>query len=361
MDGVFLKIGILTWFFANNYGARAHTYALRNTIEKMGYTCEFINYVPEKAYQIDFRNSINCDNPKKHPLLSMRCIIRCIHFWRDRSLNPVGKPVYAPDDIKKQGYDLVIIGSDAIFNLCHPLSGYLYYGVGIDVPYAMYAPSVEYMRAEDIPDMAVVSKGLNGAEALSVRDSTSFKIISDLTEKKVKIVLDPTFLWDFHDIEIQPKDDNYILVYCFSDWNNYSGQVRQYAAKKGFRIISIGKFCSWADKNYDYASFRQWLGFFAKAEVVFTDSFHGACFGIKNRKQIIFASRSDKRAKIQDLLNTVGMDSIQFYQGDQPIAQYMTENFMDYEIINQQIEGQRRESMTYLRTVIQQAEKRKEC
>lgn len=356
-----MKIGILTWFFVNNYGARAHTYALRKIIEKMGYICEFINYVPENAYQIDFRNSINCDNPKKHPLLTIRCIVRCIRFWRDRSLNPAGKPVYAPEDIKKQGYDLVIIGSDAIFNLRHPLSGYLYYGVGIGVPYAMYAPSVEYMTAEDITDRAMAAKGLNRAEALSVRDDVSVEIISGLTEKIVEKVLDPTFLWDFHDVEILPRDDKYILVYCFSDWNNYSNQVRQYTTKRELRIISVGKFCGWADKNYDYASFRQWLGLFAKAEVVFTDSFHGACFGIKNKKQIILTSRSDKRAKIQDLLNTVGMDSIQFYQGDRPIAQYLTENFMNYEIIDQRIEEQRQKSMTYLRTVIEQAEKRKEC
>lgn len=57
-------------------------------------------------------------------------------------MNPVSTQVYLGADIDKLGLDLLILGSDEIFNVAHPTFDPIYYGVGVkEVPIITYAPS----------------------------------------------------------------------------------------------------------------------------------------------------------------------------------------------------------------------------
>lgn len=49
-----MKIGILTWYFGINYGARAHSLALYQTVRNLGYDCEFIQYTSSNTIKKSF-------------------------------------------------------------------------------------------------------------------------------------------------------------------------------------------------------------------------------------------------------------------------------------------------------------------
>lgn len=351
-----MKIGILTWYFGNNYGARAHTFALRNVVVEMGYECEFINYIPHKGFIINILSNLNAGNPLKHPIRTFRCFIRCLKFKSALKLNPHGKRVKNGVEVDAIGYDAIIIGSDAVLNIHHPQFETIYYGDGIKkTPFFTYAPSCEYMKASEIIDDNL-SKSISYAIALSARDEITKNVLARMTRKEVKKVLDPAFLYDFAEIEQPLKEDKYLLVYSFSDWNDYSQAIRKYADEKNLKIISIGRYCSWADKSYDAISFYKWLGSFKHAEVVFTDSFHGAVFSVKNRKQMIPVARSDKRYKIQDLMNNIGVSEFNFYAGE-PVTDYLEINKINYDRAAEIIEKEVCDSLLFLQESLCSAEK----
>ena len=57
-----MRISILTWYFAYNYGAKAHSYALMRVIEGLGHSCEMIQYIPNKSLRVQIRSNINYAN-----------------------------------------------------------------------------------------------------------------------------------------------------------------------------------------------------------------------------------------------------------------------------------------------------------
>lgn len=348
-----MKIGILTWFFADNYGARAHTYALRQTIISMGHECEFVNYIPGNAFLVNIRGNINCEKPQKHMFLTARCFLRCLKFTRDRGLNIHGKRVHNASELDELHYDMIVIGSDAIFNIHHPLFNALYYGSGLKTTaFCTYAPSCEYMNEDEFIS-AELKSGLYNATALSARDTVTKNIIQKVSNKSVQIVLDPTLLYNFESIAKMPKDKNYIFVYTFSDWDQFAPTIKEYAQKHLLEIISVGRHCKWADHSYDSASFKKWLGFFTNADLVFTDSFHGTVFAIKNKKPLIIASRSDKQAKIKDFLCQCGLENQEFITENDNVEEYLRKNKIDYTVVEKELKIKKKVSIKYLKDAIE--------
>jgi len=345
-----MKIGILTWFFANNYGARAHTYALRQVILRMGHSCEFVNYRPKRALQVNLLGSIDCKDQKKHPYLVAKCLLRCMKFKQAQKLNPSGKKVRDSKDLDDLGYDLVIIGSDAIWNCHHPLFHPIYMGTGlVKTPVLSYAPSCEYIKEGDmLPESCIMSLKQN--KGLTVRDSYSRDFIHEQTGVLPDVVLDPTLLWDFSSLPSCFGENQFLLVYAFSDWEEYSPQIRKYSEAHQLKIISVGRFCSWADHSYDAASFYEWNDAFRKASVVVTDSYHGTIFAIKNNKDLVVLARSDKMYKINDLMLQLSVE-LPFYSGE-VLEDYLQKHQIDYSVVQERIAHLKNESLTILQNRI---------
>ena len=117
-----MKIGILTWFFADNYGARAQSFALQKTLEASGHNVEMINYVPFKNKILNLKMCLSHPGCKINPIKIVRDLIRHLFFQRDKSIYNISTAVRSAQSINELHYDFVILGSDAIFNLLHPMS-----------------------------------------------------------------------------------------------------------------------------------------------------------------------------------------------------------------------------------------------
>lgn len=338
-----MKIGIMTWYFGANYGAKAQAYALQQVIKNMGHECVMVAYKPSIYKRLNVWTNLPT---KRHNVIQiLQSLVRCWRFERTNAKYHESKKVRNASEIDDLQLDCIVFGSDAIFNLRHPLADKLYYGATIKTPKITYSPSCEYLSPNTVLDNEC-KQSLLEMSALSVRDINTQILVKHNTGKEPIITLDPTLLYSFDDIEANMPVENYILVYTFSDWDEYSEQVQAYAKRIGAKIVAIGRHCSWADKSYSAASFEQWVTAFRKAKLVLTDSFHGTVFSIKNHKELVLCCRSDKRAKIESLIRDAGIQR-EFYDGKISIEEYLYDS-IDYEEVSKRMDKLVDESMRYL-------------
>lgn len=343
------KVGIMTWYFGANYGAIAQSLALYHTIKILGYDCCLINYRPDK-YK---KTLLNANLPPKwkriiHFNETIEGIKKC-KVLGDCKRFQESKPVHTADEIDNLGLDYIVFGSDAIFNLRHPLCDKIYYGVGIHTKKITYSPSCEYLDFDEVlPEE--YGKSLKEMNAISVRDVNTAKLILRNTSIKAILTLDPTFLYEFSEYRTRTIDKKYILVYSFSDWKQYLNEIIKYAEEKNLLIVSIGSRLEWADISLPYADFDEWVSVFVFAELVITDSFHGTVFSLKNQKQIVLCGRRDKESKIMSLLKQLNIE-VPVYKGE-PIAEYLKVNFIDYYKAQNYIESEKKKSLCYLKNAL---------
>lgn len=311
-----MKIGILTWYLGANYGAKLHSLALQNTVRALGHDCCFINYEPKNLRRINLRMNLNYAHFRRHPIIWYHCILRNKRFEEFTKKNYiVSAPVHNGHEVDLLGLDRVILGSDAIFNIHHPMFNSIYYGVGIEKTAKFsYAPCCEYTSVDTVLDDDI-RKSLMSFTGLSVRDKKTGALIENNIPNKTTTVLDPTFLYDFRSLTPEFDYSDYILLYTFSDWSVYKQQIKEYARAHKLKILTVGRFYPWADITLDAATVNEWLAAFDNAYCVFTDSFHGLCFSIKNKKQFVIVSRPDKRDKNQELMNMLKIQK-RFYEGE---------------------------------------------
>lgn len=349
-----MKIGILTWYFAINYGAAAHSYALQKILEQMGYDVLMINHRPvgKPVLKYDILGNINVSHKYFHPLKVLRCLYRCLRFIVNRKLYKQSIRVKNGNDIKQLGLDAIVLGSDEILNVIHPIHDKIYYGVGLESQNCIfYAPSIGKMDSNFSLTQEVINS-LKRIKSFSARDPNTAILLKKYTDQDVKVVLDPTLLYDFEDIidtNIE-AGNNYVLLYAFSNLDAYKDLIQDYAKLHGLRIISVRKYYSWADKSYDVANLQEWLGLFRNASLVVTDSFHGFVFAVKNQKEFVIISTEDKVNKIKGLEETLGINRPFFTDGF--IDEYITSYPIDYDEISSAITQQKALSLNFLRSAL---------
>ena len=227
-----MKIGILTFQNAHNWGAILQLYALKTYLENQGYNVKVINYINpfiEKNYSKKIKIDLKAKNIKSF-LREIKKTINKIYtgkqriekwnlfnsFIQNEILNNDDK-VYKKEDIEKLDLDYIICGSDQIWNPF--LTGGLdevYFGTNNKkakkISYAASMGIKELPNDEEVKFKNYI-KNLN---YISVRENTLKKYIEQFTDKEVYKVLDPTLLIDKSEyLKIEKKIDlkNYLLLY----------------------------------------------------------------------------------------------------------------------------------------------------
>jgi polysaccharide pyruvyl transferase WcaK-like protein len=343
-----VRIGILTWYYAANYGAQAHAHALQKIIKSMGHSCEMIRFYTPQMKKVDIKAVIAADPAwRRHPLRTLRSVRR---IWRIRRFStqlPQSPIVKDGAQIDALGYDLVILGSDEILNVLHPSHNPLYYGIGIKkTPKITYAPSSGQTDIETVlSDKA--RKSLASMVSLSARDKHTAQLLMNNCGRDIPIVADPTLLYDFSQVMAYLPEEKYLLVYSFGALEKHAIRIKEYARQRMLKIVSIGNVCNFADISYDIASVPEWMGAFYNASCVVTDSFHGTIFALKNQKEFVLIGRSDKTNKIMDFMDYLEIRR-GFYSGNQSISQYLQTQPIDYNNITPVLERQKEFSIEYL-------------
>ena len=323
------KVGILNYHDGINHGAFLQCYALYNFIEIQGHSVEVINYKNSRHWFREYRYFL----VRKNLVSIIRNIIKIIKFKSCHRMMKMTAPLRSNKRINNYNYDCVLVGSDEVWNYTNPMVGYdiTYFGEGINTgKIGSYAASFGWLEANTSLPFEIKSR-LKIFSYISVRDDNSKAIIKNNIDLDVDILVDPTFLYNFNDYEVEYKNasqflDDYILVYApgIID-DSIEKKIREMYGDKR-QIVSIGRAVPWADINILDVDPFEWLWFMKNSSFIVTSSFHGTIFSIKYEKQFISIPNKASYNKIDYLLRKLNLsDRFLFTESD-------IEKFIDADI-----------------------------
>ncbi len=357
------KIGLVSFFYGQNYGAILQSLALQRKIANMGYQATYINYLPP--------STIKGIKKLKNIIYSY---VRWFLGYKQRKQRTdlfIGKfqvstpKMTACEEVRSisSEFDLFVAGSDQIW---HPrwmtVSKYFLLNFVEDKPKVSYASS---FGVKDIPEkhQKIYRDELKKFEFISVREESGLQILNKMGIKNGVVVLDPTLLlskeaWmQFFDTSPIVKA-KYIFCYVMPGDHKTSKHIANLAKKLNelqggkYAVIVVG------DKEHKRlipgynlicdAGPAEFLNFMFNASYIITSSFHGTCFALNFNKQLIpVLDRNNLyNSRIIDFMSRLDLENTLCYT-DQNINDFSVVG-VDYDKVNNSLEHLRKESVSFL-------------
>ena len=359
-----MKIGILTFQNAVNYGAVLQTYALQNTVEKLGADAKVINYQCEKVNSLydPFPKTKNAKKLISNILWYKRKKHKKEEFekFSDKYLKLTEKKYYTKKDLEETNdmFDLFITGSDQIWRA---------ESTNFDTTYFLdfvkdnrkkysYAASFGSDKVED-KYKEEYAKMLNEYNMISVREKQGQSIVKDLINKEARIDLDPTFLLkkeDWQKIEKKPNEQKrYIILFIIRKSEKIFRFAEKLAKQKDCELIYISNDRK-KEVNAKYVggiSPEEWLGYIDNAEYVITNSFHGTAFSIIYQKNFFLELQpppAKANARLENIMDMLGLREREIINGDNANISKQ----IDYIKVEKILEEQSTKSIEYLKEII---------
>jgi hypothetical protein len=306
-----LKIGILTFHDGPNHGAFLQVYAMYCFVRAL---------VGDKVCIINYKNRQHAKEENwlrsfryRNPFAIVGSIHKHFNFALSRRLLNLTKNSKDPLEVKKTRFDLVIVGSDVVWN--YNLFGYddLFFGGANAEKIISYAASFGWVKATDNHPKEV-AKGLQRFSSISVRDDNSQIIIEKLLGLSVPIVLDPTFLISWREHERHSgrirRLKPFLLIYAYRMSAFEIDATKAYAEKHGLITLAVGYRQKWCDKVWMDVGPFEWLALYQRARHVVTGTFHGSIFSILYQKSFSLCMNEKIEARVMPLLNLLGATDV---------------------------------------------------
>lgn len=358
-----MKIGILTYYGVHNYGAVLQANALKKVLQNNGHEVGFLtfsrNYDTTPVKQIN-KYKIGLNSVKFYVNYVFDKGIRNIVFniKKSRSLKK-----FRTECIPLLGRytdfdgDAVIIGSDEVFSADVGINSFFYgHGIPSDkiLSYAgcFGSTTMELLTKWHLNEL--VSSGFRKMSSISVRDNNSKKIVREVSGLESSIVCDPVILYGYVD-EMnfkKPNLANYIIVYSYDkNMNSHEeiASIRNFAKKHGQKIVSVGMYHKWCDKNI-VASPIEMIPWIKNAKYVVTDTFHGAVVSLICNTPMIVKIRGNSN-KLEFLLSEYGLTDRIIDNIDQ--IESVAAKDIDFDNINENILAKREASMRFLKNALE--------
>ncbi len=294
-----MKVGILTFHWANNYGAIIQAYALLSKLKEMGHD----------AYIID--RQIRYEGVLRR--LYHRFSYNHRYAWLDfdherkRILSPMSKPYKSHkellDGFAAEGFDAVIVGSDQVWRWGMMGNNYfLDFLEGTSIRRYAYAASfglAEWKGTEE--KRKEISALLRQFNAISVRENSGIKICRDTFGVDAQLVLDPTLLHErsFYEstlLKHKPlKSNGKVVSYILGDKNKSQVlDIAAWARNKGLKhnelfgtSLDFPALIGRSEFHFLHVDLTTWLDEIRNAEYVVTNSFHATVFCILFEKKFV--------------------------------------------------------------------------
>ena len=282
-------------------------------------------------------------------------------------------PILELDKAAPKEFDLVVIGSDEVFNCCQRTPwGYTLqlYGRVLDAKKVVsYAGSFGHTRYEQLVQLGIdkeIGETMKTMAAISVRDQNSYDIVEKLTEIKAEIHLDPVLIYGYEKEIAERKvsyPEKYMVVYSYQGRINDKREIKEivsFAKEQKLKLISI--FCryDWCDEAIIPETPFDVLGWFKDAEYVVTDTFHGTIFSIiTGRRFVTLVRKSGKitnREKISSLLRLLGLEKRCVEEDKKMLRSKLIED-IDWQDVDNALAECRKQSHMYLHDSICSNEK----
>jgi hypothetical protein len=348
-----MKIGILTFHNANNYGALLQAYALQETLKNFGYSIEIIN-IPH-VFLESRSKLIRIQNESLSRFF--KSLLSTIFFLPKRICNNFLYSNFRKKYLclskkyqnkSKMPYDIYIVGSDQIWNLRMTNFNSDFFLCFCNRKKIAYAASigVDFLTKDE---ESFFKKNIGNIDRISVRETVSKELLSKFTNNKIWHVLDPTMLvyssiWD--KFIISKKNKNYLLVYSVGPINNLFSIVDAIKNKYKIDVYLIAPLKKKGYKTINFVSPVKFISLIYSSSMVITNSFHGTIFSIIFKKKFITIPHSDTGSRVTDLLKNLCLEDRIVKNENEAIKKISSP--IDYEKTKTIIQEKKDESLKFL-------------
>lgn len=335
-----MKIGIVTFHSAHNYGAVLQAWSLQEYLKGQGHQPEIVNLrlpVIDKLYRIvNKTNKKVCKSLRVNRLVNeayyrVRCVYRYLkpdtgkvekyRKFEDfiNNVLPVTKEFNRYEDLCKANlhYDALIAGSDQIWNAVMMKNinpAYFLQFANQDAIRISYAASI---GTDEIPAeyKMMFRRCLRDFDYISVREKRAQEEVQALTSLPVDLVADPTFLLEREDFDALRKEPEAAGKYIYVH-NVHLSRVDEAlngVVEEMSRRLNLPVIHNWSKKVFSNEAGHftggvgEFLGLVASAEYVVTNSFHCTVFAIIYQRNFITVPHYKHPDRMRNLLESLGV------------------------------------------------------
>lgn len=357
-----MKIGILTYNKANNYGAVLQSYALTETIiSVLNCNCEIINYNSDFFDEIYRKKSIFKSKNIKE-------LIKAIITYRSQNTKDINFKKFESKYLKLSSkeykkntivdanseYDIFVVGSDQVWNFDLNGNDSTY---GLDFVRGnncvSYAASLGGNHISEFGKI-ILGENLKKYKLISVREKSAIELLKKIESgRKIVDVLDPTLLlekgkWEKLIGKRIIKED-YVFLYKVAD----TPTIMKYITKNHKNTKKIVLHNSYKKykgfNNLNDISPIEFLNLIYYASVVYSTSFHGICFSIIFNKDFYYELDSksyNNNTRIDDLIKNLGLHGREIVNEN-----IVDSNKIDYEIVNEKLKKYKEKSIGFIKKI----------
>lgn len=367
-----MKIGILTFYCSDNYGAMLQAYGLKVFLKSICPDTEIVPYAPfflvGRHWLIPYcpMKSVKATvyhawRGMKHNLRTIDADVICqkrrMRSFRRKYLCGSSGVIRTKKGLRKLHFDVYIVGSDQIWNPEITLGlRPEYFGVfgrGTAQRVIAYAASLggDYLPVQYQEQLRML---LTGVHKISLRESSAIPHIQKLTNREVISAADPVFLlpvslWE--KLAVSPAERRYILIHMTENNPELYRYVMELAEKQHLMVLAVRY--QW-DRKRDPCQFHtvtsagpeEFLGYIRYADYVVTNSFHALAFSLIFHRPFLAFSHSSRNARLENLLETCGLKSRMVCQGN---VKTKIESPISWEQVEERIGAMRERSALFLK------------
>lgn len=363
-----MKVGILTFQRAYNYGAVLQAFALRKCITNLGHYAEVIDYgtIGETP-----RFSLATNGIKSFVSVMLinlfslfNADLRRFRFRKFRKTQMgISKNSYPKQHSLKEAinlYDYFVTGSDQVWNpfLTQADSSFLLDFVVEPKRKISYAAS---FGVAELPlnVRETFINNINKIKNLSVREKSGQEIIKELTNRESFVAIDPTLLLNANEWDKIAKpfktSKPYILLFAIMDdplgFIDFCIKLKDLTGYQLIRIANPVYKVEMGIKTISMAGPCEFVGLIKNASIVVTNSFHGTAFSIiYNKPFYTFLYNNDRDIRLKDLTDKLGLSKRLI---DINFNYEISNHFiLDYTEVNITIEKEKKQSISYLKEAL---------
>lgn len=324
-----MKIGILTFHNAINYGAVLQCYALKEFLSQRGHEVEVIDYRVPAIEECKKRLSLFLISEQKGVIKRIAyLLLNLILYRRKKSVIDVfdeylrlrlnlSRRVYSAQDIPTE-YDYIFFGSDQIWNprICHGFDPILWgqFKKG-GTKFIAYAASLGELSFLSDEQWTYVQKYIGVFDYVSVRENAVRDALLEKTNSMIDCCVDPTLMIDDKVLKtcaIRPNLDNFILLYNVTKNKKALNLACRIASKLNCQVVFVEAKPTIHFKKKKNVIYKtgispdEFLGYIKYARLTIGNSFHLIALSIVMETNF-YSINSYRPERVLNLLNQLDL------------------------------------------------------
>ena len=303
---LFMKVGIVTFTFGDNYGQRLQNYAVQellkvrgldvSTIRQSEQRCSFKHRV--KTYLTDCFTGMRKTKLKRHSSF--------VEFDEKYITYEPGCSLPDCPPSQANGFDAFVAGSDQIWSPYIPdNNGAMFLSFADNAKKISLSASI---AAPKLPEekKSIYKDRLSSFSFITVREDNAARMLKECSGLNAEVLIDPTLMLDcdvWNGLAKAPVcslPQRYALKYFLGTDSKKVRMFEDYCMRTGLEVVDL-----LGDPRYFTCGPSEFIYLIKNSMLVATDSYHGSIFSILYGKPLLMFERSGSQFDMSDRFDTL--------------------------------------------------------